>query len=222
MDEQSGLKRAPVRLALWLLAAGVGLGLFFSGGPHGLPLPFGWLGTLLFVVAVWFAVGEVLDGRRDEDELRIPAAEWQAWIGMAFLGVILVVLFRSLSALDLPVPIPQNRDLHDMGMQVGGWFAAWAVLAHALQVRWGRHAQEDEWDLQIQREAQRWAQVGVALPIVALAVTFGFAEPAWLAQHSYAYWGQLMLASLVVGGWVQHARVAWVYARERRAALDPA
>lgn len=220
MDVQGGLQWAPIRLALWLLAAGVGLGLFFSGVPRG--LPFGWLGTLLFVVAVWFAVGEVLGGRRDAEELRIPAAEWQAWIGVAFLSVILLVLVRGLGALDLPVPIPQNRDLKGMGMQVGGWFVAWAVLAHALQVRWGRHAQEDEWDLQIQREAQRWAQVGVALPIVALAVTFGFAEPAWLAQHSYAYWGQLMLASLVVGGWVQHARVAWVYARERRAALDPA
>ena len=41
---------------LWLVLAGIGLALFFTGEYRDLPLPLGWVGMFLFVAAVWFSV----------------------------------------------------------------------------------------------------------------------------------------------------------------------
>lgn len=206
------------RLALWLLAAGVGLGLFFAGGYRELPLPLGWVGTFLFVAAVWFAFGVVLDGRSDEAELEVAAAEWQAWIGAAFLGVIVVLLLMTLGFFNEPLPIQRNPDLGALGYQVGGWFVAWALLAHALQKRWQRHVQEDEFDRRIQHTGESWGSAASSLLVTAIAVTLGFNEPAWLAGFSYAFWAQLLMLCLLAGWLVQQLTVALLHGRERRAA----
>lgn len=209
------IRQPRLRLALWLLAAGSGLGLFFAGAYRDLPL--GWIGTVLFIAAVWYAYGVVIGGPRDEAELEVPAAEWQAWLGAVFLAVVLGLLLSGLPQFNQPLPISRNPDLRGLGFPVGACFVAWALLAHALRTRWQPHVQEDEFDRRIQQHAQGWGSAATGLLIVAMAVTLGFSEPAWLATYHAAFWAQLLMLTLVVGALVQHLGVAVLYARERRA-----
>ena len=79
-----------------LSLAGAGLALFFSGEYRDLDLPLGWVGSLLFVAAVWFCVDAVQRIPRSEAEGEIAPGEWQAWVGVAFLGAVIVALLLSL------------------------------------------------------------------------------------------------------------------------------
>lgn len=208
-----------LRLALYLLAAGSGLGLFFAGAYRDLPL--GWIGTVLFIAAVWYAYAVVRDGPRNESELEVPAAEWQAWLGTVFLAVVLALLLQGLPQFNQPLPISRNPDLRGVSFPVGACFVAWALLAHALRTRWRAHAQEDEFDLRIQQRAQSWGSRAAGLLIVGVAVTLGFNEPTWVAQYHPAFWAQLLMLPLLIGALVQNLGVALLYARERRASVAP-
>ena len=98
------------RLVLWLLAAGIGLALFFTGEYRDLDLPLGWIGTVLFVAATWFSVDALYRVPQSEEEAAVAPGEWQAWIGVAFVGAIIVA---SLPASVLTCP---------------AWFTADAVV----------------------------------------------------------------------------------------------
>ena len=58
------------QLIACLLLAGIGLALFFGGQYRDMGLPLGWVGTLLFVVAVWFCVDAVYRVPHSEGEAR--------------------------------------------------------------------------------------------------------------------------------------------------------
>ena len=49
------------QLIACLLLAGAGLALFFGGEYRDLGLPFGWVGVVVFIAAVWFCVDAVAD-----------------------------------------------------------------------------------------------------------------------------------------------------------------
>ena len=66
------------RLVLWLLAAGIGLALFFTGEYRDLDLPLGWIGTVLFVAATWFSVDALYRVPQSEEEAAVAPGEWQA------------------------------------------------------------------------------------------------------------------------------------------------
>ena len=76
------------RLIAWLALAGVGLVLFFSGEYRDLGLPLGWFGSVLFIASVWFAVDAVHRLPRSDDEGTLAPGEWQAWVGLAFVGAV--------------------------------------------------------------------------------------------------------------------------------------
>ena len=81
------------QLIACLLLAGVGLAMFFGGGYRDLPLladlPMAWIGSVIFVAAVWFCVDAVHRIPSSDDETRIAPGEWQAWIGVAFVGAVI-------------------------------------------------------------------------------------------------------------------------------------
>ena len=72
------------QLIACLLLAGLGLALFMGGEYRDFDLPLGWVGTVLFVAAVWFCVDAVQRIPHSEDEAAVAHGEWQAWIGVAF------------------------------------------------------------------------------------------------------------------------------------------
>lgn len=77
------------RLIGCLVLAGAGLALFFSGEYRDFPLlsgpfPVGWIGTCVFIAAVWYCVALVHEIPRSDGEAAIAPGEWQAWVGVAF------------------------------------------------------------------------------------------------------------------------------------------
>ena len=93
-----------------LLLAGIGLGLFFSGEYRDLGLPLGWIGSVLFVAATWFCVDAVHRIPRSEDEAMVAPGEWQAWIGVAFIGAVIAGCLLNADAFKPELPIGRNPE----------------------------------------------------------------------------------------------------------------
>ena len=124
------------RLIAWLALAGVGLALFFSGEYRDIPFPLGWIGTLLFVAATWFCVDQLHRIPRSDGEAAIAPGEWQAWIGVAFVGAVLVSLLLKAHVFLPQVPLGRNPEAGAVGRHIGTLFVAWLVLANMLKWRW--------------------------------------------------------------------------------------
>ena len=118
-----------------LLLAGIGLGLFFSGEYRDLGLPLGWIGSVLFVAATWFCVDAVHRIPRSEDEAMVAPGEWQAWIGVAFIGAVIAGCLLNADAFKPELPIGRNPEAGAAGRHIGTLFVAWLVLAQVLKQR---------------------------------------------------------------------------------------
>ena len=205
------------RLTAWLLAAGVGLALFFSGDYHDIPFPLGWIGTFLFVAAVWFCVAALQRMPHSDEEAVIAPGEWQAWIGIAFVGAVLVATIGSMHVFDLQVPIGHNPDATRVGKRIGTLFVAWVVLSRVLQQRWAGKAVSDERDARIELVAGQWARCATAVCVIGIAVMLGFSDTARLREFSYPYIAQLLMQALLWGAFVEQSAKAILYWRDRRA-----
>src|SRR5690606_36227847 len=126
------------RLIATLVVAGVGLALFFGGEYHDIDFPLGWIGTFLFVAAVWYCVDLVHRVPHSDDEAVIAPGEWQAWVGVALVGAVIAAAVLKADVFHLPVPIGHNPDASAAGRSIGTLFVAWYVLSHVLKQRWAR------------------------------------------------------------------------------------
>ncbi|HEY1070310.1 MAG TPA: hypothetical protein VGE33_07225 [Thermomonas sp.] len=204
------------RFVVWLVLAGVGLALFFTGRYRDLPLPLGWAGMLLFVVAVWCSVARLHDAPRSEAEARVAPGEWQAWIGVAFVGAVLVQAVLD-APLFLPaLPINRNPDAGAAGRTLGLLFVAWLVLSHVLKQRWAGRVLADERDARIALVAGGWARGATIACVAALAVTLGFSDPARLDAFSHPFIAHLLVLALLAGLWAEQLVAALLYRHDRR------
>jgi uncharacterized membrane protein len=203
------------QLMLCLCLAGSGLVLFFTGEYRDLGLPFGGVGIALFIVAVWFAVDAVYRVPKSEAEAAIAPGEWQAWVGSAFLGAVLVSSVLNLPNFAAHLPIGNNPHAGAAGRGVGMLLTAWWVLDYVLRQRWAGQVLSDERDLQIERKASQCARVVMSILMVALAILLGFSDTEHLARFSYPYLAQLLVITLVCGFWVDHFAAALLYWRDR-------
>ena len=206
------------RLVLWLLAAGVGLALFFTGEYRDLELPLGWVGTALFVAAVWFCVDAVHRIPHSEDEAAVAHGEWQAWIGVAFVGAVIVASLLKADMFLPQVPIGQNPDAGAAGRGIGTLFVAWLVLAYVLKQRWVGKVLEDERDTRIELVASQWGRAATASCIIGIAVLLGFSDTDRLREFSYPFIAQMLMLALLWGLWFDQLVAALLYWRDRRAA----
>lgn len=205
------------RLVASLVLAGVGLALFFGGEYRDFPLPLGWIGTLVFVAAVWFFVDQVNRIPRSEEETAIAPGEWQAWVGIAFVGAVLGAILLGMRAFLPQVPIQHNPDAGAAGRSIGMLFAAWVVLSHVLKQRWAGMVVADERDARIALVAGQWARCATAVCVVGIAVLLGFSDTERLRGFSYPYIAQLLMQALLWGLWFEQAATAVLYWRDRRA-----
>jgi hypothetical protein len=203
------------RLIACLVLAGVGLALFFGGEYRDLPL--GWIGSFLFVAAVWFLVGVVHRIPHSDEEAAIAPGEWQAWIGIAFVGAVIAAMVLEAHVFLPEVPIRRNPDAGAAGRSIGMLFVAWVVLAQVLKQRWAGKVLEDERDARIALVAGKWARCASAAGVVAIAVMLGFSDTARLRAFSYPYIAQMLMLALLSGAWVEQAATAFLYWRDRRA-----
>ncbi|MBZ4185432.1 MULTISPECIES: hypothetical protein [Thermomonas] len=204
------------QLMVWLLLAGVGLALFFSGDYRDIPFPVGWFGACLFVAAVWFSVAKLHALPRSEDEAQIAPGEWQAWIGVAFVGAVIVACVMRADAFLPQVPIGHNPEARVAGKHIGTLFVAWLVLLHVLKKRWAGSVLADERDAHIALIAGHWARCITALGIIAIAVTLGFSDTERLLQFSYPFIAQALMSVLLAGLWCEQLAAALLYWRDRR------
>jgi len=208
---------ARTRLILWLLAAGVGLAFFFTGEYRDLDLPLGWFGTLLFVAATWFSVDALYRAPSSEEEAQVAPGEWQAWIGVAFVGAVIGASPLHAAAVLPQVPIGRNPGAGKAGQSIGTLFVAWLVLAHVLKQRWAGKVLADERDARIELVASQWGRGATAFCIIGIALLLGFSGTDRLQQISYPYIAQMLMLALLWGLWFDQLVAAVMYRRDRRA-----
>ena len=208
------------QLIAWLVLAGIGLALFFSGEYRDFPLPLGWIGTFLFVAAVWFSVDALHRVASSEAEARVAHGEWQAWIGVAFVGAAIAVSLLKADVFLPQLPIGRNPDAGAVGQRIGTLFVAWLVLAHALKARWAGRVIEDERDVRIELIASQWGRYATAFVVIAIALLLGFSDTARLQQLSYPFIAQMLMTALLVGAWFDQLVAAILYWRDRRAVAE--
>jgi L-asparagine transporter-like permease len=201
-----------------LVLAGAGLSLFFGDGIELVGVSFGFIGVWLFVAAAWFFVDAVHRIPRSEAEQAIAPGEWQAWIGTAFLAAVLVAMALHRDAFAAQVPIGHNPEAGIAGRSIGTLFIAWVVLAHVLRQRWKGAVLADERDHRIEQASSGWGRGATIAAIIGIALMLGFSPTARLQQFSYPMLAQMLMATLVLGAWFDHAVAALLYWRDRRAA----
>jgi len=206
------------QLVACLLLAGVGLALFFGGEYLDFGLPLGWFGSLLFVIAVWFCVDAVHRIPHSDDEAAIAHGEWQAWVGVAFVGAVIAASLLEADVFLPQVPIGQNPEAGAAGRSIGTLFTAWLVLAYVLKQRWAGKVLEDERDTRIELLASQWGRGATAFCVIAIAVMLGFSDTARLREFSYPYIAQMLMLTLLWGLWFDQLVAAFLYWRDRRAA----
>lgn len=211
---------ARTRLILWLLAAGIGLAFFFTGEYRDLDLPLGWIGTVLFVAATWFSVDALYRVPHSEEEAGVAPGEWQAWIGVAFVGAIIGASLLHADVFLPQVPIGRNPEAGPAGQSIGTLFVAWLVLAHVLKQRWAGKVLADERDAQIELAAGQWGRGATAVFIIGIAVLLGFSDTDRLREFSYPFIAQMLMLSLLWGLWFDQLVAALLYWRDRRVAAQ--
>jgi hypothetical protein len=206
------------RLIASLLAAGTGLALFFGGEYRDFPLPLGWIGTVLFVAAVWFFVDLVNRIPHSDEEAAIAPGEWQAWVGIAFVGAVLAATLLGMRAFTPQLPIQHNPDAGAAGRSIAMLFVAWVVLSQVLKQRWAGAVVADERDARIALVAGQWARCATAVCVIGIAVLLGFSSTDRLRGLSFPYIAQLLMQALLWGLWFEQVAAAVLYWRDRRVA----
>ena len=204
-----------IRLVASLVLGGAGLVMFFSGAYRDLAL--GWVGSVVFVAAVWSCVGLIERIPHSEEEAAIAPAEWQAWIGTAFVGAVLVAMLSKARLFMTDLPIGADPDAGAAGRNIGMLFVAWLVLAQVLKRRWAGRVLEDERDARIALVAGQWGRGATTFCLVGLALLFGFSDPARLHAFTYPYVAHLLVQALLWGLLFEQVATAVQYWRDRRA-----
>ena len=205
-----------IQLITSLVFAGVGLTLFFGNSYRSWDLPLDWIGTVLFVAAVWFFVDAVHSVPRSDAELAIAPQEWQAWVGLAFCTASVVAIWIYLPIFAAQMSIRENPDAADAARSIGMLFVAWAVLAYVLNQRWAGTVIADERDRDIEKRASSWGRAASTALVIAIAVMLGFSPTNRLQTLSYPWIAQLLMASLLVGACFDNAVAALLYWRDRQ------
>ncbi len=201
----------------WLVLAGVGLALFFTGEYRDLGLPLGWLGLCLFIAAAWFSVAQLQTIPHSDEEAQVAPGEWQAWVGVAFAGAVIAAIVLKAHLFLPQLPIQRNPEIGAAGKSIGTLFVAWLVLAQVLKQRWAGRVQADERDVRIELVAGQWARYAAAGGVIAIAVLLGFSDTDRLREFSYPFIAQMLMLSLLGGLWVEQLVTAVLYWRDRRA-----
>lgn len=208
----------PNRLLPWLGLSGVGLALFFGGSFGGVGLPFEGMGMLLLTVGTWYSVDALHRAPASESESAIAPGEWQAWVGVAFVGAILVSMLLGADTFAAHLPIGENPDADGAGRRVGGLFVAWLVLAYVLRERWSGRVQADERDAHIELRASQWGRGVTTVVVLGVALMLGFSDTERLRELSYPLLAHALMVALLCGVWLEQLVSAILYWRDRRAA----
>jgi len=199
-----------------LLALGVVTAIAATFGPatRWLGVDIGATGAALFMIvmgaAIWmFAVqGETIF----PDDMSV--AERRAWVGLVFIGIILLSFARHLSvmAADEIVPVFPDRFFGRHFVQrLFPMIVVWSVISHLI----GRSAggiEKDERDLRVRHRADRvgdWAFTLVVIAGIVVLAAVPAAQLAWWLEPVVL--ANVLIGLLIVKSFVEHVALAYTY-----------
>lgn len=203
------------RVLALAVVAGMAFWLAATGPKEILGVDVGNLGIVALMACLWLSLWWLSSVPVEELEAAASPSEWEAWIGLIFLGLAIVYFLVKLPLFVVAGPITEHPDAARAGRNVVMLGIAWVVLSTVLGSRWRDRAQVDERDRQIAARACSWGR-GVLVALLAiLAVLLGLSPADRLAWATPVMLANMMILAMMMAHWVEIAVQAISYWRER-------
>jgi membrane protein YdbS with pleckstrin-like domain len=170
--------------------------------------------TLAIIGATWLFAAHGDDVFPEDMSIE----ERRAWIGIAFLGLVLANFANQLWALSTHGVVPESPHAmfsHDALLRVAGPLIAWGIVANLV----GRAAggvERDERDLRLRHRADRFGDWALTTIVTACVVLLSVVPAAdlewWLAPVVLA---NVLIGTLIVKVLVEHVALALAYRFDR-------
>lgn len=195
--------------------AGVAFWLAAAGPKQILGVDAGNLGVMVLLACLWASMWWLSSVPVEDLEAAASPAEWEAWIGLIFLGLAIVYFLIKLPLFAVTGPITEHPDAARAGRNVVMLGIAWVVLSAVLGGRWRDRTQVDERDRLIAARACSWGRGVLVALLAVLALQLGLSPVDRLAWATPVMLANLMILAMMVAHWVEIAVRAVSYWRER-------
>jgi hypothetical protein len=180
----------------------------------------GGLATLVAAWMVWYLLWKTMHepaaaAPSDDSTAPISPGEQRAWIGLIFTATILA--YYALRGGEMVADDgTMAHGASAIGRHIGTLVAAWVVVMSVLRKRWRDAVEADERDRTIQARATSWARCGLAVFVLALAVTFAFLPLDHLQWAKPMVISNLLMVSLIGSSALEYVVTGITYWRDRR------
>lgn len=205
----------PVLAAILLAGAGVSFWLLLAEPRHLFGIDAGQLGAALLVTVLWTSLWFLSCHPIDRMDTAASHGEWQAWIGSAFLALVIVYFLSQWSVFAVPGTVLDNPAAARVGRNGVMLLVAWVVLSSVLGRRWKLQVTTDERDRLIASRAGHSARNAQVILIVGLAVTLGFSGETHMRWATPLLLAHLLILVLMIASLVESLASAFAYWRDR-------
>lgn len=209
------MSQRPWFIALMVLIAGTAFWLAAAGPDQLLGIDAGNLGIVILLTCLWTTLWWLSRVPAETLESSASHGEWQAWIGLVFLGLAIAYFVIKLPLFAVSGPITEHPDAARAGRNVVLLVVAWLVLSSVLGGRWRNRVHSDERDREIAQRACGWGRGTLVALVFGLAVTLGFSPSERLAWATPLLLANLLILLAMVSHWVEIAAQALAYWRDR-------
>jgi len=205
------IRYSPVKFIAGLLAALVGFWfVFWEPGPLD-ESPLYAIGPLLLAAGSVVAAIQLSARPRTGVEGVAAPAEIDAWLGLAYTGVLIAWLLSNASAFTVSWMGAKTTSIVLLQIVV-----AYVVISAVLRGRRGKAVQEDERDRAIRCSAAKWGRQALIACVVVLMVMLGVSPThrlEWANPPTVAF---LLFLGLLLGWLLENAATIVYYWRDRR------
>lgn len=193
-------------VAFWLATARPG---------HLFGIDTGHIGVLALIGCLWLSLWWLSKVPVEDLDATASPAEWEAWIGLVFLGLAITWFLIKLPMFVVDGPITAHPDAAWAGRNVVMLVVAWLVISSVLGRRWRGRAQVDERDRLIAARACSCGRTALLVLLAVLAGTLGFSPTDRLQWATPVMLAHLLILAMMLAHWLEIAVQAVSYWRER-------
>lgn len=193
-------------IAFWLATARPG---------HLFGIDTGHIGVLAMIGCLWLSMWWLSRVPADEMAAAASPAEWEAWIGLVFLGMAIGWFLLKLPLFAVEGPISEHPGVARGGRNVVMLVIAWLVISSVLGQRWRGRAQVDERDRLIAAGACRRGRTALLVQLAILAGLLAFSPADRLQWATPVMLAHLLILAMMLAHWLELAVQAVSYWRER-------
>lgn len=205
------MSRLPFSL-FWLIApAAMALWLIVSVPSRWFGLDTGAIGAALMLLVAWS--GLWLSSRlKEEGESNVSPGEQQAWVALAFTGLIGgLMVYQS----NLLLGAKSVADLRELGRPIAMLVVGWIIFSAILRQRIGNRIQHDERDRDVERASDIAGYTSLCIAIMILVVLLGFSPPEKLVWATPLVLANLLVFVLVLANLIANITAISLYRRDR-------